>query len=405
MAAFQYTALNKQGHREKGVLEGDTLRHVRKLLRDMNMLPLSIEAVAKHENELKNHPSFIRGISTWELALVTRQLSSLIRAKLPLDEAINAVSKECEKQRLKNILMAVRASILEGKSFAEGLAEYPYIFDEQYCAMVAAGENSGCLDLILNRLADHIEQLAYIRQKVLLAIIYPCILAVIVIAVISGLLIYVVPKIIEQFANTEQQLPLLTQGLIKFSDVLSNYGLWIFLICLMSGFFLKYFLRDPGIKRKFHHVLLNTPILGKYIKINNSSRFCRTLSILTVSSIPLVEALDIAKGVVKNIVLQDVVEKTILRVKEGASFSAALRENGYFPEIMLHMIANGEKSGELDEMLDRVADYQDNDFDRVVTLALGLIEPFLILSMGLIILLIVLAILLPVFELNNLVQI
>lgn len=405
MAAFQYTALNKQGHREKGVLEGDTLRHVRKLLRDMDMLPLSIEAVAKHENELKNHPSFIRGISTWELALVTRQLSSLIRAKLPLDEAINAVSRECEKQRLKNILMAVRASILEGKSFAEGLADYPYIFDEQYCAMVAAGENSGCLDLILNRLADHIEQLAYIRQKVLLAIIYPCILAVIVIAVISGLLIYVVPKIIEQFANTEQQLPLLTQGLIKFSGVLSNYGLWVFFICLMSGFLFKFYLRDPGIKRKFHHVLLNTPILGKYIKINNSSRFCRTLSILTVSSIPLVEALDIAKSVIKNIVLQDVVEKTILRVKEGASFSASLRENGYFPEIMLHMIANGEKTGELDEMLDRVADYQDNDFDRVMTLVLGLIEPFLILSMGLVILLIVLAILLPVFELNNLVQI
>lgn len=405
MPAFQYTALNEKGRQKKGVLEADNARQVRKQLREMALVPIAVDAVAETEKISQSKGAFKlkQTISVSDLALVTRQLATLVQAGLPLDEALTAVSQQCDKTRLKNIMLAIRAGVLEGKTLADSFAEYPHIFDSLYRSMVAAGEVSGSLDGVLLRLADYTEQRHAIRQKTQLALLYPTILSFVAVAVVAGLLAFVVPQVVEQFVTAGQDLPMATQILIALSDGVRSFWLFVLvgLTLVIAGF--KWASKREHLSLIIHRNLLYFPVLGKVILGINVARFSRTLSILISSGVPLLDALKISGKVLNNNCLRLAVAGAASKVHEGTSLNRALAETGYFPPMMLHMIANGEKSGELDNMLERIADNQDREFEMLVAMALGLFEPVLILAMGGVVLFIVIAILLPIFELNTLV--
>lgn len=405
MPAFQYTALTDKGRQKHGVLEGDNARQIRKQLRDLALVPVSVEAVSVKEQSLQKQGGLIlkRTISVAELALVTRQLATLVQAGLPLDEALTAVSQQCDKARLKNVVLAIRSAVLEGKSLAESFAEYPHIFDSLYRSMVAAGETSGGLGEVLIRLADYTEQRHALRQKTQLALLYPTILSLVAIAVVAGLLAFVVPTVVEQFSTAGQNLPMATQILIALSDAVRNFWAIALIMILLTIVAMKWALKRPNLRLLIHTKLIQTPVIGKVILGVNTARFSRTLSILISSGLPLLDALKISGRVLNNVCLQAAVAAASNSVHEGSSLNRALAETGYFPPMMLHMIANGEKSGELDNMLERIAVNQDREFEMLVAMALGLFEPLLILIMGGVVLFIVIAILLPIFELNTLV--
>jgi len=405
MPAFQYTALNEKGRQKRGVLEGDNARQVRKQLRDLALVPISVDAVSVKEKSFQKQGglSLKRTISVAELALVTRQLATLVQAGLPLDEALTAVSQQCDKARLKSVVLAIRSGVLEGKSLAESFAEYPHIFDSLYRSMVAAGETSGSLGEVLIRLADYTEQRHAIRQKTQIALLYPTILSVVAIAVVAGLLAFVVPNVVEQFATAGQDLPTATQILIALSDAVRNFWLITLVIIIVTTIAFKWALKQAELRLVIHTQLIKLPAIGKVILGVNTARFSRTLSILISSGVPLLDALKISGRVLSNVCLQQAVAEAAERVQEGSSLNRALADTGYFPPMMLHMIANGEKSGELDNMLERIAVNQDREFEMLVAMALGLFEPLLILTMGGVVLFIVIAILLPIFELNTLV--
>lgn len=405
MAAFEFVALDAEGRQKKGVLEGDNARQIRQQLRERQWIPLEVNPVVHQEQRLaKRRWQWRRGISAAELALITRQLSTLIKAALPIEEALRAVAAQSEKSRIKSMILAVRARVVEGHTFAQGLGEFPHIFNHLYCTMVAAGERSGHLDDVLLRLADYTEKRQQIRQKIQLAMLYPSILTTIAIAVVVGLLTYVVPKVVDQFEKMGQDLPLLTRVLIGISDFMRAYG-WIVLLLGVATFIIaRYSLRYPHVRAGFDRMLLHAPLIGKVIRGLHTARFARTLSIMTASNVPVLEALHISGEVLGNGVLRAAVAEAAVRVREGSSLRAALSKSGYFPPMMMHMIASGESSGDLEQMLERAADNQDREFEMQVALTLGLFEPMLILLMGGVVLCIVLAILMPIFQLNTLIN-
>lgn len=406
MAAFEYLALDAKGKEKKGVLEGDNARQVRAQLRELGLAPLSVEAVVQkaQAGEKARSAGFVRRISSADLALMTRQLATLVRSALPVEEALKAVAEQTEKPKIKSMLLAVRARVVEGHTLADGLGDFPGVFDRLFRAMVAAGERSGHLDEVLERLADYTESRQQMKSKIQLALVYPAILTLMAIAVVSGLLAYVVPKVVAQFEHMHAQLPLMTRIMIGLSDGLRDYGIFI-LAALAGGVFLfRYLMKTESRQRGFDGWLLRAPALGKVIRGLNTARFARTLSILSASAVPLLEGLRIAGEVLSNLALKAAVEEASTRVREGSSLRQALSQSGYFPPMMLHMIASGESSGELDDMLKRAADNQDREFENLVAVSLSLFEPLLILTMGMVVLMIVMAILLPIFQLNTLVN-
>ena len=405
MPAFEYKALNTQGKQLKGVVEADTARHARGLLRDQKLMPLEIDPVVEKEARAKSGGfSFKRGVSVAELALITRQIATLVAAGLPVEEALKAVGQQCEKDRMASMVMAVRSRVVEGYSLADSMAEFPHIFDELYRAMVASGEKSGHLEVVLNRLADYTERRQQLKSKLTQAMIYPIVLTTVAVGVIAILLAAVVPKVVEQFEHMGQELPGTTQFLIAASDFVQNYGLVMLglMILLFVGF--KQALRNSDFKMKYHSALLNMPIIGKVSRGLNTARFARTLSILSASSVPLLDGMRIASDVLLNVRVKGAVEEATTRVREGTSLAAALTNTKLFPPMMLYMITSGEKSGQLEQMLERAADNQDREFESNVNIALGVFEPALIVSMAGIVLFIVMAILQPILALNNLVS-
>ncbi len=403
MAAFEYIAIDKQGKTKRGVLEGDTARQVRQHLRELQLTPVNLEEINRHSAKQKKNVSSI-GLSAADLALLTRQLATLVKSSLALEECLKALAEQSEKRRLKSMLLAVRSRVLEGHSLAEGLSEFPRAFPELYRATIAAGEQSGHLDIVLERLADYTETRQHIQQKTLLALFYPALLTTIAILVVIALLTYVVPQVVQVFTNIKQQLPFLTRALISVSDFLKNYG--IYLLIILSGIilFFSYLLRNENFLYSFHHLLLKLPIIGKLERGANVARFTRTLSILMASSVPMLEALKITADVVSNRPMQFAVKDAAEKVREGSSLHHALTQSRLFPQMTLYLIASGEASGELEQMLERAAITQERELEVNIGVLLGLFEPLLILVMGGIVLTIVLAILMPIFELNQLVH-
>ncbi|MDH4021937.1 MAG: type II secretion system inner membrane protein GspF [Gammaproteobacteria bacterium] len=403
MGAFEYTAVDASGKESRGVLEGDTARQVRQLLRERQLLPLTVAEVAESEATRQKSFTLRPTLSASDLALVTRQLATLVQSSLPLEEALLAVSEQTESSRVKSILIGVRSKVMEGHTLADGFGDFPKAFPEIYRATVSAGEQSGHLDAVLERLADYTEGRQVLRQKIQHAMIYPVVLTVLALLIVSGMLVYVVPKVVGVFSNTGRELPGLTIFLIALSDFLRDYGLYLLIALIAAGFAARRALRRPGPRRWLDAFLLRIPLVAKLVRGSNTARFTRTLSILTGSGVPVLEALRISAAVVTNVPMREAVEGASDRVREGAPIGKSLAVGGYFPPLCVHLISSGEASGELETMLSRAAVNQEREMDGLIAALLGILEPALIVSMGVIVLIIVLAILLPIFELNQLV--
>jgi len=404
MGAFEYIALDAKGRERKGLLEGDTPRQVRQQLREQGLTPLEVIEAAVKEASAPKAFGLKRGISATDLALVTRQLATLVRSALPVEESLLAASQQSEKPRLKSMLLAVRAKVMEGHTLASGLAQFPHVFPEIFRATVAAGEHSGHLDGVLERLADYAESRQVLRQKLMLAMIYPLILTFMAIGIVTGLLVYVVPQVVQVFEHTGQQLPFLTRALIALSAFIRSNGLLLLVLIIAAAFAARAALKKPDIRRRWHLTLLGLPLIGRINRGVNTARFTRTLSILGGSGVPVLEAMRIAGEVVSNIPMREAVDEAARRVREGASISQSLGRSGLFPPLVVHLIASGESSGQLPEMLERAATNQERELETLISTMLGIMEPLLILVMGGIVLMIVLAILLPIFDLNQLVH-
>jgi len=406
MAAFEYIALDTKGREKKGIIEGDNPRQVRQMLRDKDMMPLQIETAANQEKKQQDKPVRVSGrsISATDLALFTRQLATLVRAAIPLDEALSAVGKQTEKPRIQSMVFALRSKILEGHTLAAGLADFPKIFPQLFRATVAAGESSGHLDIVLDRLADYTESRQQMASKVAQATIYPAILTIMAFLVVTGLLMFVVPQIVEVFDTSGQELPGITKAMIWISEFLQNWWGLLIVLGIAIYFGIKKFLSVPYNKRRFHLFLLKTVVIGKLVRGLNTARFSRTLSILSSSGVPVLDALQLAAPVVANLPMQDAVLDAAEKVREGSSIYAALDRSKLFPPMTLHLISSGERSGNLEDMLDKAAEQQERELELTIATFMGLFEPLLIVFMGGIVLVIVLSILLPIINMNDLMQ-
>jgi general secretion pathway protein F len=402
VAAWDYVALDASGREQRGVLEGDSARQVRQTLRERALLPVSVEPV--RESAKRTGQRFRDRIRSADVALLTRQLATLVRAALPLEEALLAVSEQSEKPAVRRVVAAVRARVVEGESLAEALRGFPLTFPEIFRATIAAGEQSGKLDVVLERLADYTESRDQLRQRILGALLYPIVLTVMCIAVIAGLLSFVVPKVVTVFESGNAELPLLTQILIATSDALRVAGPWILLAFALGAVLFLRWTRAPAARYRVDGWMLRLPLAGRLIRGFNSARFTRTLSILTGSAVPVLEALRIAAGVISNLPMREAVAAAAERVREGAPIGRSLAASRLFPPMTVHLISSGESSGRLEDMLSRAADNQERELDSMLTGLVGLLGPLLIVGMGLIVLVIVFAMLMPIFEMNTLVR-
>jgi general secretion pathway protein F len=404
LGAFEYTALDAAGKERTGILEGDTPRHIRQLLREQQLLPVAVAEVAQKEAKRPRALAFMRRVSSADLALFTRQLATLVRAGLPLEESLLAVSQQTEKPRVQSIVLGVRARVMEGHTLADGFAEFPRIFPEIYRATVAAGEQAGHLDNVLERLADYTESRDQLRQKVVAAMLYPIVLTVLCFAIVSALLVYVVPQVVSVFESSKAKLPLMTQMLIATSGFLRVYGIYLLIGIGLAVVLFRRWLRNPDARRRFHRLQLRLPLVGKLVRGFNTARFTRTFSILSASAVPVLEALRIAGEVVTNLPMRDAVAEAAARVREGAPIGRSLAASRLFPPMTIHLISSGESSGELEGMLERAAISQERELDGLLAALVGLLGPVMIVCMGLFVMGIVFAMLLPIFELNQLIH-
>lgn len=404
MGAFEYTALDQGGRTKKGVAMGESPREVRLTLKKQGLSLLTIVEV-REKNQQKNIGVF-RGahVGLADLTLATRQLATLVRAGLPLAEALEAVSRQTSQKRLRLLMLAVRTQVLEGQSFSRALASYPHLFSDLYRETVASGEQTGKLENVLERLADYLENSRKLKQKVGLSMIYPMVVLVFALGVTVALLTYVVPEVSKVFADFDRDLPALTRGLISLSQFLRHYG-WLVgvgLVVLWIG--LKIMLRNKVARFRFHQILLLLPLVRTLVRGLDAARFARTFGILAASGVPALEGMEISARVLVNLPMKRAVERAAVKVREGGSIHLALSETNLFPPMLIHLVASGETSGNLAGMLDRAAEAQEQEVETFVATLTGLMEPLLILMMGGVVVTIVIAILLPVFELNTLIK-
>jgi general secretion pathway protein F len=405
MGAFEYTALDAQGRERKGLIEGDTPKHVRQLLRDKQLLPMDIQETAAREQKQSRRRRFMRrGLSSLDLAMLTRQLATLLRSGLPLEETLQAVAEQTEKPRVQRIVLGVRSKVVEGHPLADGLRDFPQAFPEIYRATVSAGEQSGKLDQVLERLSDYTESRQVMGQQVSNALVYPIVLLVLSFGIVSFLLAYVVPQVVAVFQSSNQELPVATRILIGMSDLIRHYWFYglIVLGAVVWGF--MRWLKAPGARLRFDRFLLRLPVAGRLIRGLNTGRFSRTFSILTASAVPVLEALRISAEVVTNMPMKQAVEEAALRVREGAPIGRSLAARKLFPPMMIHLISSGESSGELEKMLERAATNQEREMDGLLSNMTNLLGPLMVVFMGGIVMFIVIALLLPIFQLNDLVK-
>lgn len=406
MTAFRYEAVDSVGTSRKGVLDADSARAARAELRAQGMVPLKVDAIATQIDDAGHTRSARLGdrLSTNELALFTRQLASLLEASLPLEQAFSALLEQAERPYLRDLVASIRSEVMGGSSLSSALGRHPRDFADIYRALVASGEQIGQLSTVLSRLADYIERRNALVQKVKLAFTYPAIVTAVAFIIVIFLLTYVVPQIVSVFANTKQKLPLLTVLMLGVSDFVRHYG-WMVAIALVSAVFIwRNALKNPDIKMRWHKWLLTAPLYGKFERSLNTARFASTLAITTGSGVPILMALQTSRDTLSNVAMRQQVEDAATSVREGVGLARALAVHKHFPPILIHMIRAGEVTGTLPAMLERASNTQEADLERRALTIAGLLEPALILAMGVVVLLIVLAVLMPIIEINQLVR-
>lgn len=406
MPAFRYEAVDAGGSTRKGVVNADSARAARSDLRNQGLVPIVVDAIAAQLDEAgqTKRRAFGDRLSTNELSLFTRQLASLLEASLPLEQAFSALLEQAERPYVRDLIGSIRSDIMSGSSLSDALSHHPRDFADIYRALVASGEQIGQLSRVLSRLADYIERRNSLVQKVKLAFTYPAIVTVVAFSIVIFLLTYVVPQIVSVFANTKQKLPLLTVLMLGISDFVRNYGWIVALIVIALIFAWRAALKDPAIKMRWHMWLLNAPLYGKFERSLNTARFASTLAITTGSGVPILRALQTSRDTLSNVAMRAQVEDATNSVREGVGLARALSAHKHFPPMLIHMIRAGEVTGELPAMLERASNAQEQDLERRALTIAGLLEPLLILVMGVVVLLIVLAVLMPIIEINQLVR-
>ncbi len=407
MAAFQYTALDNRGKQKKGVLEADSVRQIRQMLRDQGLVPLNVANASAREVRSDDKPSGLRSmgrkLSALDRVLFTRQLATLINAGLPIEEALQAIAKQSEKQHVRALVLGVRGRVLEGHALAASLGDYSSTFSDMYRSTIAAGEQSGFLDKVLENLAAYGERQFESGRDVEMALVYPVILFLLALLIVGALMVFVVPDMVGVIENMGQELPKVTQILLGVSEFLQRN--WWLLAIAVAGLVVaaRSLLAQPAMRSRWDRQKLSMPLIGRISRGTNSSRYANTLSILTSSGVPLVDAMKIAEQVVANQYLKSRLTEATQKVREGSSLNVALESVGYLPPMLLHMVASGEASGQLDSMLERVAIFQQAEVERVVTTVVSLFQPLMLVLMGGLVMFIVMAILLPILNMNQLV--
>ena len=406
MPAFRYEAVDPVGATRKGVVNADSARAARGDLRAQGLVPIAVDAITTQLDAAgaTKRRGFGDQLSTNELALFTRQLASLLEASLPLEQAFSALLEQAERPYLRDLVASIRSEVMGGSSLSDALSRHPRDFADIYRALVASGEQIGQLARVLSRLADYIERRNALVQKVRLAFTYPAIVTVVAFAIVIFLLTYVVPQIVSVFANTKQKLPFLTVMMLAISDFVRNYG-WIVAVVATAAFFAwRSALKNPAVKMRWHTWLLTAPLYGKFERSLNTARFASTLAITTGSGVPILQALQTSRDTLNNVAMREQVEDATASVREGVGLARALSAHKHFPPMLIHMIRAGEVTGELPAMLERASNAQEADLERRALTIAGLLEPVLILAMGVVVLLIVLAVLMPIIEINQLVR-
>jgi general secretion pathway protein F len=405
MPAFRFEAIDQAGKTQKGVLDADSARAARGHLRTQGLTPLVVEpAGSRTRGERQQRLSLGRRLSQREQAILTRQLASLLIAGLPLGETLAVLTEQSERDYIRELMAAIRAEVLGGHSFANALAQHPKDFPEIYRALVAAGEHTGKLGLVLSRLADYIEQRNALKQKIILAFTYPAIVTLIAFGIVTFLLSYVVPQVVNVFASTKQALPVLTVMMMALSGFVRSYWWAVLIGVALFAWIVKSILARPGPRMAFDRWLLTAPLIGKLVRGYNTVRFASTLAILTAAGVPILRALQAAGETLSNTAMRENVDDAIVRVREGTSLSRALGNTKTFPPVLVHLIRSGEATGDVTTMLDRASEGEARELERRTMFLTSLLEPLLILAMGGVVLVIVLAVMLPIIELNNMVQ-
>jgi len=407
MGAYNYRALDASGKLIKGVIEADSERHARGQLRLRDLKP--VEVVATAGNNKQQAVSAWSGwfkprISQGDLAVLTRQMATLIQSNMPLDEAITAAAQQARRPKIKGLMLQVRARVVEGHTLAYALGDFPKVFSEMYRAMVRAGESAGFLGTVMERLAEYTENGQYTQQKLKMAMVYPIILMLVSIAVIFALMVGVVPKLTSIFRHMKTELPLPTKVLIALSDFFAGYW-WALLIgVVLLGVLIWQLLKDPARRHIWHQFLLRVPFISWLIVAMDTARFASTLSILTSSGVPLLEGLKIAGEVLTNSRLREASRQVANTVQEGGSLNRALAQTNLFPPMMVHMVASGEASGELEAMLSRAALNQERELEMTLGSLMAIMEPVMVILMATVVVFIVIAVLLPIVKMNSLVH-
>jgi general secretion pathway protein F len=403
MASFRFEAADSAGRVERGLIDAESARAARSTLRTRGLVPLAVAAVDVG-GETRAARFRGRRFPEAELALATRQFSSLLAAQLPLAAALGATIEGTEHTAVREVLSAVRSEVVAGHRLADALGQFPREFPEVYRATVAAGEETGDLAQVMERLADYIEQREALRSKILAAFVYPAVVTLVGFVIVIFLMTYVMPQVVEVFRQTRQALPWATRALLMTSDVLRAAGVWIALGLVAAGFMLRRWLSLPGPKAAWDALLLRLPLAGRTVRAVNAARFASTLAILTAAGVPLLRALEAARATLANAVLAQAVSDAIMAVREGSTLSRALGSAKVFPPVLVHLAASGEATGQLAAMLERAANILAREVERRAVLLTTLLEPLLVLAMGAVVLGIVLAVLMPIMEINQLVR-
>jgi general secretion pathway protein F len=404
MASFEYIALDsKTGEQTTGTMDGDSEKSVRSQLRALNFSPIEIKASKDQSKVDGKFKTSNKKLTSADISVITSQLSTLVQSGTPVEEALFAIAKNSDKKVITNVLMGVRAGVLEGMTMARAMSYYPKTFGQLYRATVEAGESSGHLDAVLGELANYTEASHDNKQKIKTALFYPITLLFLSVTIVAGLLTFVVPQVVQVFDDSTEALPILTTIILAISDFLLNFGLEIMAVIVVFVFLYRLLLKIKKFKYANHMFLLKLPLLGKLIRGQNTATFAQTLSILASSGVPVLNALHISSKVITSAPMRQAVEETASAVREGSTIYKSLEKTKFFPPMTLHLISAGESSGQLDKMLGKAATFQQREVSNSIAVMLNMFEPLVILVMGILVLLIVLAILLPIFELNQLI--